>query len=60
MILVRLVAWRCLLALAVVTLNAVGPEVADVVDDDTAVELPLDRPGRPRPHQRCHGPPHSP
>jgi len=53
---VRLIAWRPLLAVAVVTLIAVGPS-APSDDASTAVEMPVDRPEGPRPHRRCRGPP---
>jgi hypothetical protein len=58
MSLVRLIAWRPLLAVAVavVTLIAVGPS-APSDHASAAVEMPVDRPEGPRPHRRCRGPP---
>jgi len=56
MSLVALIAWRPLLAVAVVTLIAVGPSPPN--DHASApVEMSVDRPEGPRPHRRCRGPP---
>jgi len=56
MSLVRLIAWRPLLAVAVVTLIAVGPSPPND-HASAAVEMPVDGPEGPRPHRRCRGPP---
>lgn len=55
--LVHLIAWRSLLAAAVVaTLIAAGPS-APSDHANATVETPADRPEPPRPHRRCRGPP---
>ena len=56
MSLVRLIAWRPLLAVAVVARIAVGPS-APSDHASATVEMPADRPAGPRPHRRCRGPP---
>ena len=58
MTLVGLIAWRPLLAVAItVTFIAAGPEAPGVGHDGSVGDVNLDRPTRPRPPQRCRGPP---